>query len=494
MSSLNCFLKKYNMSIRSMFRIFDKEIILKFFLVILLFLVTLVAFKLFQNPRFYRLTLNRVTFTYYFKNDKNNIHQVEKCFNPYARITDKNVCNWDGSHYKNIKDNYYDSGKGDKNYAFFPLFPLLWKISFISDIYIGLFNYLLFGISIVILSSIFLNKKGLSLTDRLFVFTLSLILPTIAIYYLPYAEALYTLTFVIALWGLVKNKYWVYFIFILLFSMTRPTIMVFVISIVMLDLFYFLKHRNVVHFVKELVMKLLPVAIGVGIVFFMYYLNSGSFTKYFETVYKYWPSHFSIPEKISDWSVESYGMNVFTIFFIIFPTLGLFIYNAIKFFKSEKPVAPPSIFNGNINFIKKYFLNNSIIHFWGVFLCVVFYQGGSLNGLSRYVFVSPFFYTFLYIFYNDLREINWKRLLLVFLPALAGSLLLLLNALVFLDPKINFSDMGFFTFLFSLISLLFLKYMNDRLKLAAMLLLAFCNIIWITYLYNIYICDGWIFT
>ena len=475
-------------------KIFDKEIKIKILIVIVLFIATAHVLMLLQNTAIYNSTLDHFTLTYKFYYDKDGITHVDAVKNHYTKINKNNIINWDASHYKYIRDNYYNNDKGEQNYAFFPLFPLLWKILYINDFLIGLFNYFLFGISIIILSSLFLPKLILSQTDRLCVFILSLILPTTAIYYIPYAEALYTFTFVIAIWGLVKNKYWVYFIFIILFSMTRPTIIVFAISIVMLDTFYFLKHRNVVHYVKELALKLIPAAIGVGIVFFMYYMNSGSFTKYFEAVNKYWPQHFGIPDKITDWSIEGYGMNVFTIFFVLFPTAVLFVYDAVKHFKSSDAVAPKSVFNGDLSFIKEYFLNNSIIHFWGVFLSIFFYQGGSLNGLSRYVFVSPFFFIFLFTYYPKLREINWKKILFVFIPALVGSEFLLLSVPKYLQPDINFHDMGFFCFLFSLIFLISLKYMNNRFKLVAMFLLAFINIVWITFLYNIYICDGWIFT
>ena len=235
-------------------------------------------------------------------------------------------------------------------------------------------------------------------------------------------------------------------------------------------------------------------AIGVGIVFSMYYINSGSFTKYFEAVNKYWPQEFGFPHKISDWSVESLGMNIFTWFFVVIPSAILFAFNALKYLKSSKPVAPESVFNGNFNFIKEYFLNNSIIHFWGVFLCVFLYQGGSLNGLSRYVFVSPFFYIFYFVFYSQLREIKIKKLLYLFIPAFCVSAYILLTVPKHLQPEINFHDMGFFCFLFSLIFLVSLKYMSQRFKVAVLLLLAIFNIVWITFLYNIYICDGWIFT
>ncbi|MBI5217947.1 MAG: hypothetical protein HY958_03345 [Bacteroidia bacterium] len=474
------------MDIKTFFQRISKEAIIKLSIALLLFLATLGIFRLFQDSDFYNATLNKIAFTY--QKEKKLIKEVEK---PFVSLSAENMINWDGEFYNKIRKYYYD--KGECCYAFFPLFPLLWKIIFVDETWIGLVNYLLFAISIIIFSS-FLVKKNSPLSERLCVFALALILPTVTTYYLPYAEALYTLTFALAIWGLVKNKYWIYFTFILLFAMTRPSITIFAISIILLDIFYLLKHRNFLHFIKELIRKLLPVALGTFIVFFLFYLNSGSWTKYFEVVNKYWFVSFSIPKTITDWSVEGFGMNIFTLFFMVLPVLVLFIFNALKVLRAKPVEKPPGIFSGDMDFIKEYFFNNAMIHFWGVFLFIVFYQGGSLNGLSRYVFVSPFFYIFFFVLYDIIKEARLYKILLFSVLSVTGSLLVLLNVPDTLQPEISFTDTGFFALLASFVYLFLMRYMNRAVRISLLIILAVYNIIWIAFLYNIFLCDGWLFT
>ena len=352
---------------------------------------------------------------------------------------------------------------------------------------------MLFALSIILIIKSLFKDQFFLLFENTYVFIVALILPPIVTYYLPYADALYTLLFALALWGLVKNKYWWFFIFIMFFSMTRPVFFIVGVSLFILELYYLIKHRKFLHFIMELLLKLYPLLIGVFIVFFMFYLNSGSFFKYFEVNDKYWNMAFSFPSKISDWSMEGLGMNVFTIFFILIPSLIVLVNNFIKLIRSEKYKELPTVFNGNLSFIKDYFFNLSIIYFWGVFLYVIFYQKGSLNGLSRYIFVSPFFYIYFFIGIQKLKNIN-KYTFLIFTTCFLVVSILMLTSLPDMKHSLNFNDSGFFTLFLDLIFLYSMRYMKNSWKIVSLSIIGLYNIVWITYLYNIYLCNGWIFT
>jgi len=465
------------------------ESLVKCSLVIALFLGTFLVYKMLQKPAIYNATLKKVTHTY--SRDTVIKGVIWKTDAPYYYRDEQNSRRWDAASYANIKENYYNADERD--YGFFPLFPLLWAFSGISILYIGLFNYLLFGSSIILLFNFFLKNSGASLAERFCVFALSLTLPPIVVFYMPYAEALFVLTFALAIYGLIKNSYPLFFISILLFAMARPVFVITGLSFVILDLLYFIKHKSISHFIKELSLKLAPLLLGSGIVFLMFYLNSGSFTKYFDTIHKYWNANFSIPKQITDWSVEGYGMSIFAIFFIIIPSLILFLSYFLKYIRADKTAEPPSIFKGDVDFIKTYFFNNSIVYFWGVFLFIIFFQAGTLNGLSRYIIASPFFFIFLFHFYSELKEFKLNRVVLISVALLAGSFIMLTSQKE-LEPAFNFNDSGFFTLLLSFIYLFSLRFINDVLKVGSLLMLSIYNIIWITYLYNIYLCDGWILT
>jgi hypothetical protein len=352
---------------------------------------------------------------------------------------------------------------------------------------------LLFALSIILLSKYFFKDQTLSFLENICVFIVALVLPPIVTYYLPYADALFTLTFALALWGLLKNKYWLFFVFIQLFAMTRPIFMIVGLAFIIIDIFYFFKHRNFSHFIKELSLKLYPLLLGTFIVFFLFYLNSGTFTKYFESNSVHWKVAFSIPHKITDWSAEGFGMNVFTIFFILIPSLIIFINNFIKLLRSEKTNELPTVFKGDLSFIKEYFFNFSIVYFWGVFFYVIFFQNGSLNGLNRYIFASPFTYIYLFGIVQVLKKVNTNTFLILTNFLLVASLIMLCS-FPKLDPALNFNDSGFFTLFLDFIFLYSMKYMKNYWKIISLSIIVFYNIIWITYLYNIYLCDGWIFT
>jgi len=464
---------------------------IKISIILFLFVTSFVVFKLLENPILYKDTLNRVICSY-VRDDVNKSIVWKKSNVPYYYMDTLNTKRWDGVIYYKISKSYYD---GDNSkYAFFPLFPLLWKISKISVLYIGFFNYLIFGLSILLLFNIFLDDIQISTIDKLCVFVISLVLPPIVVNYLPYSEALFIATFSLAAYGLIKQKYWLYFIAIFLFAMSRPLFVIIGLSFILTDLLFLIRHKSGKHFLKELFLKLLPLFLGTFTVFFMFYLNSGSFFKYFESIHKYWNVNFSIPKTISDWSIESFGMNVFTIFFVLFFATIYFIKSLYSVFNSSsKQSIKQSLFNGDKSFVQEYLIILSIIYFFGVFSYILFYQGGSLNGLNRYVFASPFFYIFLLGTYTAFKDIKLRTFAIISFVLFVVSLIFL-TAFPKIEPTINFNDFGFFILFIDFIFLHLLSKLNNKLKVGAVCVLVLFNIVWMTYLYNIYLCDGYIFT
>ena len=109
------------------------------------------------------------------------------------------------------------------------------------------------------------------------------------VYYLPYAESLFTLTLAIASWGLVKKKYWIFFIGAYAFAMTRPAVLIFIFAIIGADLRYLFVHRNFNYFFKEVALKALPFALGYFTVTLILYVYCGSWTAYFDAR-TFWPT------------------------------------------------------------------------------------------------------------------------------------------------------------------------------------------------------------
>src|ERR1035441_7334460 len=107
----------------SLSRIFKSEKAISISLIILVFIVTFLVFKSMQKPVIFSHTLAKITHTYSRDAVKKNV--VWKVCEPFYYPNSANICRWDGEIYSGIMENYYDNGTF--SYAFFPLFPMLWK-------------------------------------------------------------------------------------------------------------------------------------------------------------------------------------------------------------------------------------------------------------------------------------------------------------------------------------------------------------------------------
>src|SRR3990170_6014893 len=84
------------------------------------------TYKALENQTIYDKIFSSFMPTYENKNGEINL--VKK---PFTKITDADYTIMDASHYSYIKDNSYKIGDDVEetkyNFAFFPLFPIVWK-------------------------------------------------------------------------------------------------------------------------------------------------------------------------------------------------------------------------------------------------------------------------------------------------------------------------------------------------------------------------------
>ena len=298
---------------------------LKIVILISVFLLGLILFKGLQNQTIFKYTLGVITFTNQHLGEPNSFVQdvdIVKTKHPYTTFDEANFNRWDVGFYSYMKDSGYgknDTWPGIGTYAFSPLFPFIWKLTQLPAPYISILNYLMFAFSIVILSSLFLSIKDFSKTDRICFFALALTLPSVFSFYIPYSESTFIFTMSIALWGLFKNKRWLFFLGMVLFALSRPSFIIVGLAFICTDIYFLILNKDNKLFFKELVWKLLPIITGMMITFYIQYLSSGSFFKMFEVHSLFWDHNFQIPTTITDWSLEGYGMSIFSIVCIVFP-------------------------------------------------------------------------------------------------------------------------------------------------------------------------------
>ena len=435
-----------------------------------------IVFLAMQHPKIYFNTLGKVAKNYYHLDDGT----IDKERKPYEKITNENVLNWDGVHYHFIKENGY-SADGEWRFAFFPLFPYIWKMSGLSPSNVIFLNFFLFLCGFLLLAWLFkLKWKSIILI---------LSLPMFAVFLIPYTEATFFLMLSIAIFGYMKDKYWLYFVGIVLASLSRNTILLIFPAILCAEMFFFIKERNVRQSLFRLLMGILPVLIGTALVSLIQFAYGSDTVFKFMEVQKYWEHKFSLPDlkHLSDWSDEGFTINVPTLIMIGIPLIAYLTCIGLK---------QLNILKKHLSFLSFSSENRSdYLNFVLLFCClsascsVFFFQGGNLHGLSRYVLCTPYFVVLMFLNQEKILSVSFPKRLIPFMALAIFSL-----ATLPFFKRFSFYYLGYFIFV-TTIGLYLFK--DTKRQLAYNIFLAggfLVNILWTTYLFNMYLCNGWIYT
>jgi hypothetical protein len=469
-----------------------REGLIKVSIVIAVFLLGTVVFKLLQNDYIFSHTLGRIAITYYNTTSVSNVSEAEivKTKKPFTSLDESNFIHWDVYFFKYMSQHTYgkdDTWPGLGTYAFSPLFPFIWRVSHLPAKYIAIVNYLMFGLSLIILSSLLLSPGDFKTADRICLFALALTMPFVFSFYLPYCESTYFFTMSVAIFGLFKNKYWLFFLGMVMFTLSRPSFLIFGPAFICTDIYFLILNKKLKPFLKEAGLKILPILIGILITFFIQYENSGKFFKMFQVHSQFWGHSLKLPKTITDWSTEGYGMNIFAVCGVVSPSFLLILIYLLKNFKSTK-LLPVSLFSSETR--KEYLFVLSVIYFTGCFLFVGLSQGGNLSGLHRYVLASPFFYIFFFILILKIRSYDYRYVLGVLVPMVILGYLLLIHGPY--QHQITFLDSGFFLLVITLMYVLFFNSMKISVRYLFLMLIIFCNTIWLCYLYNHFLNNAFI--
>jgi hypothetical protein len=461
---------------------FRREIVPQLFSSVGVIVLLFTFYALLQNNTIYRHSLGLVAGNY-----RNANNQITKSHIPYEKFEQSKMYSWDANLYRQIKDNGYNikSAGGDYIFAFFPLFPFLWRISGLSAISISLFNYLLYVISLIILVS-FLPQRKPKFKPEYFLILLGI--PMLVVYLIPYSEGLFMITTTIAMWGLYKNRYGIYFIAALLSSMTRSSVTIMTLAIVFTEFYFFLQHRNCIFAIRSFGLKCAPLFTGTALVTFIQYLyGSNHFAKFIE-VEKYWGYSFRIPGQLTDWAHEQFCTNL-PLTLIVLPTLLAFLtYTAWQNVHKKKSL---NLMRNEVSceYNREYIYILSVIYITGIILTILLLRGGSLNGLSRYVFCTPFYVILLFLVREKTTHANCKTV--IFLFSTAAMLAILLLSLVNYSKHWNFSDLGVVIFYFQISFFTFANLISNRWIIAAFIVV---STLWASYLLNMFVSNAWIIT
>jgi hypothetical protein len=378
-----------------------------------------------------------------------------------------------------IKNYGYDLtvSKGEYIYAFFPAFPLLLKYSQIPTVYIPFLNFILFVIGLLFLIAAFTPPK-----DALQGAMLCFMFPGIISFIIPYSESLFFLCISIAFFGFVKKHYWLVFIGLIVAGTVRPAVAIFLISLLCGAIYTMIKSRKINSGLGRLAFFTLPLTAGTFAVM-LYQWGSGSSSLFaFADAQKLWDHYFRIPTELRDWSLEGFGMNMFVLFVFAPFVLGLYLPMLVNMFKS------PDTHVSKLEFIQI----SSLAYVTGSSLFVLFFQGGSLNGLFRYVLSTPMFFVLILSFFEKIQEQALLRSVAAyFLLALICIMVMSNNAFAEIW---NFFDLGLYISLAGLLLGIQINLSRNTYWKILGWIVILGNALWTSYLFNNFLSDSWIFT
>jgi hypothetical protein len=299
-------------------------------------------------------------------------------------LSEEHFLNWDAQHYFSIKNGNYS----DFRTAFFPFFPLVWKITGFSILGITLFNSLIYLFSFYWLTKVF---HFTSLQILLF-----LTIPCAIFYYLPYTEAFFFLFSSLIIVGLKKKNYTLIYLGLFLCVVTRPS---FTVLAPALFITFWLTLDSLKERIKHCFSASIVVSLGILSVLAVQYFYNHSAENYF-SIQKGWGNFLQLPHlPLTSWA-GGFIVRLDGVAFLFAVLSGLLLLVTFMRKKKQKhPLSPEFVF--------------SALYIVGIGLLVLLFRGGSLFSLNRFVFATPFVLIVLYYWLEYKINLTSKQILLI---------------------------------------------------------------------------------
>ena len=347
--------------------------------------------------------------------------------------TNTNVVRWDVFFHQSIKDyGYIYVPRSTCNLAFFPLFPILWKILNLSPLIMCLFNYVLFLFSFTIL----LHKEKLH--PGIVLFLLSI--PSFIFFALPYSESLFFLFAALLLKGYKEQS--TFYIVIALFcvSMVKSVSVIIIPAILIVELMTYSKNKP---WFYGLLLKLSATVSGLMLSVLIQVYQTGKWF-YFIEVQQYWNRHWIVPgfplttispERILALDGIAFIIGIMAIAYCLHQA---YLYgNAFLIKKNWTEKHPEVLFSA-------LFLSGTVI------LDTIFTYNvdgaGNLWSMNRHLLCTPFFVVFIVFFLTNPVQHLWIKICL-FVTLTSG---------LYITGVFNYPRMAAYYFVFML-SLIVIK-------------------------------------
>ena len=320
-----------------------------------------------------------------------------KCRLVPVLLGEQTICRSDAAWYKTVATEGYKW----VDYAFFPMFPLLWHLSHLGNLGISILNGLLFGLGFATLNRIY------RLTNEQKI--LYLCLPPLYFCFVPYSESLFFLEASLLLYGIYDKKSLLIIGSLIFLSLTRATA-AFLLPGLLLSEVFCAEPGLLWPALKRFIWQyLLPLMAGTFLFFYIEYLFSHKWFLFFEAQV-YWGHKFSLPvfPLFSIGGDTTLWLSALAFFIGV---VALLLVGRVVFLRYFKHVIPDRLL---------------IISFVYLLMCLVevlmfnppvWATTTVMTGIFRYQMVSPFFFVFFVHYVCSQRVYSGKIILQLFVLA-----------------------------------------------------------------------------
>lgn len=366
---------------------------------------------------------------------------------------DENLLAWDADWYNSIKNSGYIYVPDHAcNMAFFPLFPVLWKLSFVEGIGISLINLLIFIVSFYWL------MKGTAASQMDLLLLLSL--PGLIFCFLPYSEALFFLFGVMLIRGFDSRSKLLICIGLMGCCLTRSASAIFVPALIIKMVFdlYAAEKEKKKPIIRDTCIYCFICIFCLLLVAFIQYRQTGLWFHFLQ-VQKYWnrrwiipgiPFTTYLPERVLKYDASALLLGIVSIYFcvkftttrakdipgsILFSLLCIAGVTVLDVFFTRNMNGHANIWSLNRHLLCTPFIAWLLIWFWKryqhgpsdlyiisglTFICLF------LSGVYSYLFPAVYFISFaaMFLLVKFSPELSRYRLLLYVFNLVSQALLL----------------------------------------------------------------------
>jgi hypothetical protein len=297
---------------------------------------------------------------------------------------------FDAQHYFQIVQHGYTIGET----AFFPFFPLVWKFLNLSPLGISIVNSIIYFLSFFTICRL-LNLKNFEIVLYSFI-------PSIVFFFQPYSEALFYFFSSLLIYGFVKKKDSIIILGLVLSGFCRPTAVIFLPS---LFLVYLIDKETSL---KRFFVYSTFVVISFLLVMIFQFLQTNVWFSFFEVQKSGWGNYLRIPTiPLNTWGGDNL-LRYDSLAFFSGIIIGFYILKLLFYKLKNKTIEVSSEVVFSLGFI-----------FFTV-ITILFFRGGMLFSLNRFVFATVFFPIILNHYFKLNFSFNKSEILLIIILLIAS--------------------------------------------------------------------------